>query len=115
MARGPTLVAAVLGTVLTLGGCGGTEQPDPGPSRIELDLRGDEAPALERVEVPAGEEVEIVVTADQPGELHVHAEPEQVLEYDAGTTELTLSIDQPGVVDVERHDPEALVLQLEVG
>lgn len=115
MARGTTLVAVALAAGLALAGCGGSEQPDPGSSRIELDLRGDEAPALERVEVPSGEEVEIVVTADQPGELHVHSEPAQVLEYDAGTTELTLSIDQPGVVDVERHEPEALVLQLEVG
>lgn len=115
MAQGLTLVAAALAAVLTLAGCSSPEQPDPGPPRIELDLRGDQAPAVERVEVPTGEEVEIVVTADEPGELHVHSQSEQVLEYDAGTTELTLTIDQPGVVDVERHEPEALVLQLEVG
>ena len=34
----------------------------------------------------AGEEVELVVKSDEPGELHVHADPEQVLEYAAGTT-----------------------------
>lgn len=114
MARGLTPVGAALAAVLILAGCSGSEEPDPESPRIELELRGEEAPALERVEVSPGEEVEIVVTADQPGELHVHSQPEQVLEYDSGTSELTLSIDQPGVVDVERHDPEALVLQLEV-
>ena len=63
----------------------------------------------------AGEEIEIVIKSDEAGEPHVHSEPEQVLEDAAGTTNLTLTIDEPGVVDVERHEPEALVLQLEVG
>lgn len=114
MARRLALAVVALATALTIAGCGGDEGPDQGPPRIELDLRGDRTPTLERVEVSAGEEIELVVTADRPGELHVHSEPEQVLEYDDGTTELTLSIDQPGVVDVERHEPESLVLQLEV-
>ena len=112
MGRRLTLVVVALTAALTLVGCSDSASRS---SRIELDLRGDDAPTLERVEVSAGQEVELVVTADAPGELHVHSQPEQVLAYDAGTTELTLSVDQPGVVDVERHEPEALVLQLEVG
>jgi hypothetical protein len=54
------------------------------------------------------------VTSDEAGELHVHSDPEQTLSYDEGTTTLELTVDQPGVVEVERHEPEALVLQLEV-
>ena len=52
--------------------------------------------------------------ADEPGELHVHSSPEQELEYGAGTTTLKLTLDQPGVVDVESHDPKAVIVQLEV-
>ena len=71
-------------------------------------------PNGERVSVPLGEEIDLVVTADAPGELHVHSTPEQELAYRAGTTTLPLVIDQPGVVEVESHDLEITVVQLEV-
>lgn len=117
--RRVALIATVLATLLATAGCGASdaeETPDSttDPQRIELTFEGSAAPATERVAVDAGEEVELVIKADEPGELHVHADPEQVLEYAAGTTVVKVTIDQPGVVDVERHEPEALVLQLEV-
>lgn len=118
--RRVALLATVLTTMLALTGCG-SEEPETAsaptsgsPQRVELVFEGEEAPPTERVSVAEGEPVEIVVKSDQPGELHVHADPEQTLEYAAGTTTLTVTIDSPGVVDVERHEPEALVLQLEV-
>src|SRR5207342_1811344 len=43
------------------------------------------------------------ITADKAGEIHVHSSPEQHIEYTAGTTDKTLTIDQPGVIDVESH------------
>ena len=62
-----------------------------------------------------GQPVELVVDADAPGEIHVHSDPEQELEYDAGTTTLDLDpIDPPGVVDVESHSLEVVIVQLEV-
>ena len=91
-----------------------TEPSEPEVREIEIEFEGDQAPEVERVQVAVGETVELVVTSDQPGELHVHSDPEQTLAYDAGTTRLPLTIDRPGVVEVERHEPEALVLQLEV-
>jgi hypothetical protein len=91
-----------------------TEPAEPGVREIEITFEGDTAPAVERVRLAVGEAVELVVTSDQPGELHVHSSPEQTLEYGAGTTRLRVTIDRPGVVEVERHEPEALVLQLEV-
>lgn len=118
--RRVALLAAVLTTLLTLAGCGSDEpetQPGGGATtdgRVEITFDGDSVPQVQRVPVEVGEKVEIVVKSDQPGELHVHADPEQTLDYEAGTTTLTVTIDQPGVVDVERHDPESLVLQLEV-
>lgn len=83
--------------------------------RIEVTIRGDSVtPNGDRVEVRAGAPIELVVTADRPGEIHVHSSPEQELEYDAGTTTLRLKIDQPGVVDVESHELEKTIVQLEV-
>jgi hypothetical protein len=117
--RRVALVATVVTMLLTLVGCGSDgddEEPEGStdPNRIELTFEGDEAPPTERVSVAPGEEVELVIMSDEAGELHVHSDPEDVLEYAAGTTTFKLTIDQPGVVDVERHEPEALVLQLEV-
>lgn len=112
--RRVALLAAVVATVLALAGCGEDASSEDGPQRIELTFEGGDAPPLERVSVSPGQPVELVIVADQPGELHVHSTPEDTIEYSAGTTSYTLTIDQPGVVDVERHDPEALVLQLEV-
>lgn len=113
------LIAGGLATLLTLTGCGSEEPAETGagdgaPDRIELVFEDGEAPPTERVPVEVGEEVEIVIKSDQPGELHVHSDPEQELSYASGTTTVRVTIDQPGVVDIERHEPEALVLQLEV-
>jgi PBP1b-binding outer membrane lipoprotein LpoB len=134
------LLASALTLALTLAGCG-SDEPTPEPTdptssstpetpdettdettepsepevrEIEIEFEGDQAPEVERIQIAVGETVELVVTSDQPGELHVHSDPEQTLAYDVGTTRLSLTIDRPGVVEVERHEPEALVLQLEV-
>ena len=44
----------------------------------------------------------------------MHSTPEQEIDYDAGTTEHEITIDRPGVVEVESHEPDSIVLQLEV-
>ena len=62
----------------------------------------------------AGKPINLHIVADKPGELHVHSSPEQEIEYAAGTTDKTLTIDQPGVVEVESHDLDKLIVQLEV-
>ena len=96
-----------------------TEEPTKdatpeGPRQIDITFEGGSAPQVERVQVDAGETIELVITSDAAGELHVHSDPEQTIDYKAGTTTAPLTIDRPGVVEVERHEPEALVLQLEV-
>jgi hypothetical protein len=48
------------------------------------------------------------------GEIHVHSTPEKHIEFPAGHSEVTLKIDQPGVVDVEDHLLDKLIVQLEV-
>jgi hypothetical protein len=119
------ILAALTGlAVLTLtAGCGGdSDSPAADASStgsdtttIEVTIKGDEiVPAGERVQATAGEPVHIVVTSDREGELHVHSSPEQELAYEAGTTELDVTIDKPGIVEIEDHVADVLIVQLEV-
>lgn len=95
-------------------------EPSPEPEApegtvIEVTIEGDDvSPSGERVEVGVGEPVTFRFTSDRPGEIHVHSTPEQELAYDAGTTEVTLTIDKPGVVEVEDHDAHLVLVQLQV-
>lgn len=85
------------------------------PEVVEVTLQdGVYTPLGERVEVGAGEPVLVRVTADEPGSLHVHATPEQEIVFEAGTSEHEVTIDRPGVVEVESHDPTFVLVQLEV-
>lgn len=115
-------VAAAASTLLafSLTACGGDDSGTTGGStetkKIAVTFEGGTVtPNGERVDVGVGQTIELDVTADAPGEIHVHSNPEQELEYDKGSTTLTLDpIDQPGVVDVESHSLEQTIVQLEV-
>ena len=52
--------------------------------------------------------------AEEAGELHAHTTEELELAYPAGESEQTMVVDQPGVVDVESHDLDQIVVQLQV-
>ena len=93
-----------------------TPTSSPEETTIEVTFDGDKVtPNGDRVEVKRGQDVTLVVTADKPGEIHVHSTPEQELEYEAGTSTLTIThLDQPGIVDVESHGLEKVIVQLEV-
>ncbi len=120
--RATATTAVLLGTLLgtlALGGCGDSETPDEtstDPKVIQVTIEGDSVtPNGDRVEVSTGQEVDLEVTADAPGEIHVHSTPEQELEYDQGTSTVTIQpIDKPGTVDVESHQLEKTIVQLEV-
>lgn len=75
---------------------------------------GNVDPAGDRVQAATGEPISFVIDSDSPGELHVHSTPEHSIAIEPGRTEQTITIDQPGVVEVELHDPEVVVVQLEV-
>lgn len=111
-------------TLLGLSACGTDETDSPGTtgqdtstqeqSPIRVTVEGDSIqPAGERVDVTVDEPIVIEVTADRDGELHVHSTPEQEIAFTAGTTEHEITLDRPGVVEVEAHDPDLVVLQLE--
>ena len=92
-----------------------TDTVTPEAQTIDITVSGDTVtPSGERVDAKVGEEIILHVTADAPGEIHVHSSPEQELEYEAGTTDLPLTIDQPGLVDVESHTLDMVIVQLEV-
>ncbi|GEP39502.1 hypothetical protein NPS01_31650 [Nocardioides psychrotolerans] len=117
MRRLMATTAILVSTLTLVSGCGeDTPATDTGDiETIEITFEdGTVTPNGERVEVGAGQPVDLVVKADEPGEIHVHSEPEQQFEYAAGTTTLKLTIDQPGVVEVESHDLEQVIVQLEV-
>lgn len=111
-----TLVVAL---TLGAGGCG-TDGPEAAATDVDgvvLEVMiedGEAQSAVERVQVDAGEPVELVVMADSAGELHVHADPEREITYEVGTTTFTLQVDRPGLVDIELHHSDQLLAQLEV-
>lgn len=91
-----------------------SEEPDAG-TRVEITREGGSiSPNGRRVEAAVGEPITLVITADEAGEMHVHSTPEQDIAYAAGTSEHEVVIDRPGVVEIESHDPDLVVLQLEV-
>ena len=109
------LTALALGAAALLGGCGSDEPAEPTTTRIEVTFAdGDVSPQGDRLDVKAGDVIEFVVTADEPGSIHVHSSPEQEFDYGAGTNTYEVTIDNPGVVDVEAHDPATVIVQLEV-
>ena len=138
--RTAPLTALVLPLVLALGACGAEDVDAGSPGRtssptstdttdgeptasgdseeagttIRLE-RADDAftPSGARVEVPAGEPITLEIEADEAGELHVHSTPEQEITYDAGSSTHEVTIERPGVVEVESHEPHLVVLQLE--
>ena len=113
------VTAAMVAALALLTSCGDEDPADSGsdadPLTIEITFAdGTVEPSGERVDVAVGQQIELVVKADEGGELHVHSKPEQEMEYGEGTTTLPLTIDKPGVVDVESHDLEQVIVQLEV-
>jgi hypothetical protein len=117
---GAVLVAALM--ALVLAGCGsdsgsgsGTKKDSSGTTTVDITFKGDTVtPQGKQVKVKASDPLKLHITADKAGEIHVHSSPEQHIEYGAGTTDKTLTIDQPGVVDVESHTLDKLILQLQV-
>ena len=119
-------LAAPLALVLALAltSCGGDDAEPAGSQGATQDgdsvaltvtRDGDEfTPNGERVELAVDQTLVLTIDADEAGELHVHSTPEQEIEYDAGTSEHEIVIDRPGVVEVESHEPDVVLLQLEV-
>jgi hypothetical protein len=92
-----------------------TPSARPAGVTVELTVRGDSIkPGPRRVEVERGKPVVFVIDSDRPGGLHVHSSPEKSPEFEKGTSRISITLDRPGVVEVEEHEADVLVAQLEV-
>jgi len=121
--RRALVALALLACTVGLSACGDDDSSnDSGgggdlPTKtINVTIEGDSVtPNGDRVEVEVDQPIELVVKADAEGEIHVHSDPEQELEYGPGTTTLApFTIGRPGIVEVESHALEKTIVQLEV-
>ena len=131
--RVATAAAAIVLATLALSACSSAEdsKPDdaatatdggsasesskPGGVVVDITFDGDTVtPNGERIDGKVGEPITLNIDADAPGELHVHSTPEQEIAYDAGTSTHEVTFDQPGIVDIESHHLEKVVVQVEV-
>ncbi len=95
------------------GGADCSSDADPKVIKVRF-ADGKVTPSGERVDVEVCQEVEFIVAADEEGEIHIHSDPEQELAYDDGEKTFTVKFDKPGVIEVESHDLEQTIVQLEV-
>ena len=95
---------------------GGATDASADAVTIDVTVNGsDVTPNGDRVPVKVGQQVILDVTADAPGEIHVHSTPGQEFEYESGETKLTVAnLDQPGIVTIESHTLDKVIVQLEV-
>lgn len=92
-----------------------TPVSDPGAVTLKLTVRGDSiTPPAKVVQVERGKPVVFQIESDRPGALHVHSSPEQAQEFKKGRSTISLTLDMPGVVEVEEHEADVLVAQLQV-
>jgi plastocyanin len=92
-------------------------EPTPTQKTVQITVSvrdGKVTPKPRRVSIPLGDQIRLQVTSDVDDELHVHGfDVEEPLE--AGrTTTVELTADQQGVFEVETHETELELLQLEV-
>jgi len=120
------LAPLVLVLAATLSACGGDAETDPPATSQTSTTDGDSVtvavtregdsftPNGARVELGVDQTLVLTIDADEAGELHVHSTPEQEVAYEEGASEHEITIDRPGVLEVESHDPDVIVMQLEV-
>ena len=90
------------------GGSGGT-------TSIHITIKdGKVTPNGDRVKATVDKPITLHIDADSAGEIHVHSTPEQEIEFSKGTSTKKLTIKQPGIVDVEDHALDQVIVQLEV-
>jgi hypothetical protein len=114
MRRSVAAVAVALVTALSLSACGSsgssTSSGSDLPTKvIDITFTGsDVTPNGTDIDVKVGQPIELDVTADKPGEIHVHSSPEeQEFEYQHGSSTFHLKpIPAPGRTTVESHTLE---------
>jgi len=116
-----TFIAAValLLAALSLSACsndsGGSGSGSGGSTSIDITIKGGKVtPNGDRVKAKVGQPITLNIDADKSGEIHVHSTPEQEIPFGAGKSTKKLTIKKPGIVDVEDHALDQVIVQLEV-
>ncbi|MCZ4498739.1 MAG: hypothetical protein JWQ74_1292 [Marmoricola sp.] len=92
-----------------------TSSPAADAKVIKVTITADGVdPSGAEVALKRNQPVVLQISAAKAGELHVHSTPEQHVEFPAGESEITLSFEAPGVIAVEDHALDKLIVQLEV-
>lgn len=92
-----------------------TATPPADAKVIAVTVKGDTvSPSGTRISVKRDQPVVFQIDADTDGELHVHSTPAKAIGYPAGKSVVQISIDQPGVIEVEIEQLGKQVVQLEV-
>ncbi|GAA4695811.1 hypothetical protein [Nocardioides nanhaiensis] len=92
-----------------------SEPAEPAGPSIDISVEGDQVtPNAETLEVEVGQPLTLNISSDRAGELHVHAKPEQYVDFEAGNTESELVIETPGSVEIEEHESGAVIALLTV-
>jgi hypothetical protein len=82
---------------------------------IEITLKaGKVDPNGERVTLPKGTVLELVITSDHADEVHVHGYDLEIPVTAGATVTKDLTLDQIGRFEVESHEPSLTILQLVV-
>ncbi|MDP9822479.1 hypothetical protein [Nocardioides massiliensis] len=95
--------------------------PEPvssdGPSEVILgiEVAGDSiSPNAIKTSLPAGGILTLRITADRSGEFHVHARPESYMQFGPGETTKSVTLENPGMVEIEEHDTGFTIAIIEV-
>lgn len=115
------LAAVALAALVGSAGCGG-DGADPSPSpaattspAVEFAFEitdGRASPPLDRATVPRGSPVRIVVSSDQPDELHLHGYDRSAAITPDQPGVIELIADQTGLFELEAHEAGQVLLQL---
>lgn len=119
MRRTLIAAAALLLAALSLSACsndsGGSTSSSGGTTSIDITIKGGKVtPNGDRVKAKVGKPITLHIDADTAGEIHVHSTPEQEIPFPKGTSTKKLTIDKPGIVDVEDHALDQVIVQLQV-
>jgi hypothetical protein len=119
MRRLVAVVAVGMVAALGLSACGSSDSSGSGgdlPTKvIDITFNGDDVtPNGTDVDVKVGQPIEFDVTADKPGEIHVHSSPEeQEFEYDKGSSTFQVKpVPAPTQVTVESHTLDKVLFHL---
>ena len=116
------VVAVLVATLTVLTSCSGSDSGASGsgttsnkPTSIDITIKnGDVTPQGERVEAKVNRPITLNISADKAGQIHVHSSPEQHIDFPKGQSTKHLTIKQPGIVDVEDHALDKVIVQLQV-